>query len=72
LKNCNKWGKNVKVYYEFQTYEFNESLRGYDILKRLGLNPEEHLIIVDGQLYTEDRVIKKDMEVKIVKVTSSG
>ncbi|ANE42281.1 sulfur transfer protein involved in thiamine biosynthesis [Fervidobacterium ngatamarikiense] len=47
-------------------------MRGYDLLKKLGLNPEEHLIIVDGELYTEDRVIKKDKEVKIVKVTSSG
>jgi sulfur carrier protein len=61
----------VKVFYEFKIYEFNESMRGYDLLKKLGLNPEEHLIIVDGELYTEDRVIKKDKEVKIVKVTSS-
>ncbi|AMW33773.2 sulfur carrier protein [Fervidobacterium changbaicum] len=62
----------MKVYYEFKIYEFDESMRGYDLLKKLGLNPEEHLIIVDGELYTEDRVIKKDKEVKIVKVTSSG
>jgi sulfur carrier protein len=62
----------VKVFYEFKIYEFNESMRGYDLLKKLGLNPEEHLLIVDGELYTEDRVIKKDKEVKIVKVTSSG
>lgn len=61
----------MKVFYEFKIYEFNESMRGYDLLKKLGLNPEEHLIIVDGELYTEDRVIKKDKEVKIVKVTSS-
>ncbi len=62
----------MKVFYEFKIYEFKESMRGYDLLKKLGLNPEEHLIIVDGELYTEDRVIKKDKEVKIVKVTSSG
>ncbi|WP_448378751.1 hypothetical protein [Fervidobacterium sp.] len=62
----------MKVFYEFKTYEFDESMRGYDLLRKLGLNPEEHLIIVDGELYTEDRVIKKDKEVKIVKVTSSG
>ncbi|MFN4200410.1 MAG: hypothetical protein ACK4FU_03990 [Fervidobacterium gondwanense] len=62
----------MKVFYEYQTFEFNESLRGYELLKRLGLNPEEHLIIVEDELYTEDRVIRKDKEVKIVKVTSSG
>ncbi|MEJ5257538.1 MAG: hypothetical protein WHS64_04730 [Fervidobacterium sp.] len=62
----------MKVFYEYQTFEFDESLRGYELLKKLGLNPEEHLIIVDGELYTEDRVIRKDKEVKIVKVTSSG
>ncbi|WP_277601794.1 hypothetical protein [Fervidobacterium sp. 2310opik-2] len=42
------------------------------MLKRLNLNKEEHLIVVDGELYTEDRVIKKDKEVKLIKVTSSG
>jgi len=62
----------MKVEYEFKVYEFSESLRGYELLKRLNLNPEEHLIIVDNELYTEDRVIKKDKDVKIVKVTSSG
>lgn len=62
----------LKVKYEFKTYEFNESLRGYELLKRLQLNPEEHLIIVGNELYTEDRIIKKDKDVKIVKVTSSG
>ncbi|ODN29695.1 sulfur transfer protein involved in thiamine biosynthesis [Fervidobacterium thailandense] len=60
------------VKYDYKVYEFSESMRGYELLKRLGLNPEEHLIIVDGELYTEDRVIKKDKEVQIVKVTSSG
>ncbi|MGC8820074.1 MAG: hypothetical protein ACP5PP_03030 [Fervidobacterium sp.] len=62
----------MKVRYEFKTYEFDESLKGIELLKRLNLNPEEHLIIVDGEIYTEDRVIKKDREVTIVKVTSSG
>lgn len=60
------------VKYDYKTYQFHESMRGYELLKKLGLNPEEHLIIVDGELYTEDRVIKKDKEVLIVKVTSSG
>lgn len=60
------------VKYEYKTYQFDESMRGYELLKKFGLNPEEHLIIVDGELYTEDRVIKKDKEVLIVKVTSSG
>ncbi|MGB9614510.1 MAG: hypothetical protein ACP5KD_00085 [Fervidobacterium sp.] len=63
---------SLKVRYEFKTYEFDESLKGIELLKRLNLNPEEHLIIVDGEIYTEDRVIKKDREVTIVKVTSSG
>lgn len=62
----------LKVKYEFQTFEFNESMKGYEILRRLGLNPEEHLILVNDELCTEDIVIKKGKEVKIVKVTSSG
>lgn len=62
----------MKVKYEGKVYEFAEALRGYELLRRLNLNPEEHLIIVGGELYTEDRTIKGDVEVVIVKVTSSG
>lgn len=62
----------MKVSYEGKIFEFDESMRGYDLLKRLGLNPEEHLIVVDGELYTEDRIIRADRNVTIVKVTSSG
>ncbi|MCS7174651.1 MAG: hypothetical protein N2250_01085 [Pseudothermotoga sp.] len=42
------------------------------LLNEMGLNPLEHLVQVDGKLYTEDRIIKLGSRVVIHKVTSAG
>ncbi|HOJ89132.1 MAG TPA: hypothetical protein PLP64_04965 [Pseudothermotoga sp.] len=41
-------------------------------MKKLNLNSEEHVVVVDDQIYTEDRIVKKGMKVNIFKVTSAG
>ncbi|MFN4189787.1 MAG: MoaD/ThiS family protein [Pseudothermotoga sp.] len=62
----------MKVIYQGMVYDFEKSLTVREVLKKLNLNPEEHVVVVDGQVYTEDRVIKKGSEVVIHKVTSAG
>ncbi len=62
----------MKVIYQGKGYHFEKSLTVRELLKKLNLNPEEHVVVVDGQVYTEDRVIKKGSEVVIHKVTSAG
>lgn len=63
---------SLKIIYQGKVYEFEKSLKVREILKRLNLNFEEHVVVVNGQIYTEDRVIKKGSEVVIHKVTSAG
>ncbi|MGB9820085.1 MAG: MoaD/ThiS family protein [Pseudothermotoga sp.] len=62
----------VKVSYEGKAYEFENSISVREILKKLNLNSEEHVVVVDDQIYTEDRIVKKGMKVNIFKVTSAG
>ncbi|MBC7123065.1 MAG: hypothetical protein H5T94_07530 [Pseudothermotoga sp.] len=52
--------------------ELEKSLTVKQLLKELRLNPLEHLVQVDGKLYTEDRLIRVGSRVIIHRVTSAG
>ncbi len=63
----------IKVVYDNKEYLFEkEKMKIIAILKNLQLNPEEHIVVVNEQLYTEDRVVSSLDEIRIFKVTSSG
>jgi len=61
----------ITVYYLGKVYHYQKSVLVKKILRDLNLNPEEHLVEVDGKIYTEDRLIKGG-NVTIHKVTSAG
>jgi len=63
---------HIAVLYQGKTYEFERSLTVKDILKKLSLNSEEHVVVVDDEIYTEDRIVKIGSRVVIHKVTSAG
>jgi len=52
--------------------EINGPQHASEILKKLGLNPEAHLVVINGKLTTEDEVAPADAHVKIIKVVSGG
>ncbi|NMB69349.1 MAG: MoaD/ThiS family protein [Chloroflexi bacterium] len=43
-----------------------------DALKQLGLSPESHLVVRDGQLLTENDALRNGEVVKLVAVISGG
>lgn len=62
----------IIVIYQGKNFEFEKPLTVRKLLSELRLNPLEHLVQVDGKLYTEDRIIKLGSSVVIHKVTSAG
>lgn len=42
------------------------------LLLKLGFNPEDVLILKDGKLITEDKVLKDGDEIEIIEVVSQG
>ncbi len=48
------------------------SLRVGDLVRRFGLLVEEHIIVVNGHVVTEDYVLRDGDEVKLYPVVSGG
>ena len=43
-----------------------------DAIKKAGLTPESVLIVIDGELQTDDVILKPGQQVKLVAVVSGG
>lgn len=52
--------------------EIEKPLKVQELLKKLSLNSEGHLVVVDGRLVTEDEIISNAESVKIIRVVSGG
>lgn len=62
----------MKIFLRDKVYEFNNALKVKELMRKLNLNSEEHLVAVNGRLVTEDETIPEDAEVKIIPVVSGG
>ncbi len=52
--------------------EIEKPLKVQELLKKLSLNSEGHLVVVDGRLVTEDEIVSNAESVKIIRVVSGG
>ena len=57
---------------EVRELEVRRGTRVEDVLEALGLNPEEVLVLLDGQLVTEDKLLPEDAELEVISVVSGG
>ncbi|MBI9047543.1 MAG: MoaD/ThiS family protein [Anaerolineaceae bacterium] len=60
----------IKLRKKIFTVEKSTSVK--KTLKMIGLNPESYLVIRDGELITEDELLKPGDEIKLVSVISGG
>lgn len=63
---------NVKIKYRNKEYDANSGSTLRDAVKKIGLQPETVLAVVDGQLVTDDTIIREGMEIRLVAVISGG
>lgn len=63
----------MNVNLDGKIYNFDEALTVKEIFRKLNLNQEIYLTVLeDGSLATPDRVIAKDETIKIIRVVSGG
>lgn len=62
----------MKVTYRDQEWEWEGKMLAREAIRKLGLDPEAVLVLVNGELVTPDVLLKEDDEVKLVAVISGG
>ena len=62
----------MQIIFRDKKYELKANVTARDAIKKIGLDPESVLVVVNGKLVTDDVVLREDDEVKLVAVVSGG
>ncbi len=62
----------MQITFRDKKWELKGNTVARDAIKKIGLDPEAVLIVVNGTLTTDDVLLKEDDQVKLVAVVSGG
>ena len=62
----------VELVFRNKKYEVKDNITARDALKKIGVEPEGVLVVVNGKLTTDDVVLRDGDKVKLVAVVSGG
>ncbi|OAA31358.1 hypothetical protein AT15_07630 [Kosmotoga arenicorallina S304] len=62
----------MKVFLDDKEFSFNKPISVKRLLESLNLNPESHIVLVNGAIKTPDSKISEDANVRIVRAVSGG
>ncbi len=62
----------VKLKYRNKDYEVPAGMTVRDAIKKVGLQPETVLAVLDKKLLTDDTVLREGMDIKLIAVISGG
>ncbi len=62
----------VELIFRNKKFEVKDNITARDALKKIGIEPESVLVIVNGKLTTDDAVLREGDKVKLVAVVSGG
>lgn len=62
----------MQITFRDKTYDTKPNITARDAIKKIGLDPESVLVVVNGKLTTDDVVLREGDEVKLVAVVSGG
>lgn len=62
----------MKVVFRDQEWELKGGLTARAAIKKVGLDPENVLVVRDGRLVTDDTLLQEDDQVKLIAVISGG
>jgi sulfur carrier protein ThiS len=63
---------DVKIIYRDKTWELKGGMTARDAIKKIGMEPEAVLVVVNGNLQTDDAILQETDEVKLIAVISGG
>ena len=62
----------MKIIYRDQEWELKRGTTVRRAIKKVGLNPEAVLTVLNGELVTDDRIVEQDDTLKLIAVVSGG
>ena len=62
----------MQITFRDKKYEIKGGISARDAIKKIGVDPEAVLVVVNGNLVTDDAVLKDGDDVKLVAVVSGG
>ncbi len=62
----------MQITFREQKWELKGGMTARDAIKKIGLDPEGVLVVVNGKLSTDDVILKEEDQVKLVAVVSGG
>jgi sulfur carrier protein ThiS len=62
----------VELVFRDKKYEVKSNIAARDAIKKVGIDPEGVLVVVNGKLTTDDVMLKEGDKVKLVAVVSGG
>ncbi len=62
----------MQIIFRDKTWELKGNITARDAIKKVGLEPEAVLVVMNEKLVTDDVVLKDDDQVRLVAVVSGG
>lgn len=62
----------MQIIFRDKKWELKGGITARDALKKIGIEPESVLIVVNGTLVTDDTVLRDGDDIKLVAVVSGG
>ncbi len=62
----------MEITFREKKWELKGNITARDAIKKIGLEPEAVLVVVNGELKTDDALLKEEDQVKLIAVISGG
>jgi sulfur carrier protein ThiS len=66
------YNRIMQITFREKNWEIKGGATARDTLKKLGVNAESVLIVVNGKIVTDDVILREDDQIKLVAVVSGG
>ncbi len=62
----------MQITFRDKNWEIKGGLTARDAIKKIGLDPESVLVVVNDKLVTDDTILREEDRIKFVAVVSGG
>ncbi len=62
----------MEIVFRDKKWNLHGSITARDAMKKIGVDPESVLVVVNGKLVTDDTLLREGDQVKLVAVVSGG